>query len=36
MSDVKNTSDKTKRLDTTEEKISQLEDVVIETTHNEV
>lgn len=36
MSNVKNTLDKIKRLDTTEEKISQLEDVVIETTHNEV
>lgn len=36
MSDMKNTLDKIKRLDTTEEKISQLEDVVIETTHNEV
>lgn len=33
---MKNTLDKTKRLDTTEEKISQLEDVVVETTHNEV
>ena len=36
MSDMKNTLDKIKRLDTTEEKISQLEDAVIETTHNEV
>lgn len=36
MSDTENTLDKMKRLDTTEEKISQLEDVVIETTHNEV
>ena len=33
---MKNTLDKIKRLDTTEEKIRQLEDAVIETTNNEV
>ena len=33
---MKITLDKIKRLDITEEKISQLEDAVIETTHNEV
>lgn len=36
MSDMENTLDKMKRLDTAEEKISSLEDAVIETTRNEV